>query len=104
MFPIVIFTEFFLWSCTHGTVGLMQMRGVNQPKEKSESANSNEDNPCSISRSRRRLASQEAWDTEERPFRMLKVLLIETRRINRIRLSLGRNNKVNHEILMSSDK
>ena len=32
----------------------------------------------------------EARDTEERPFRMLKVLLIETRWINRICLSLGR--------------
>ena len=52
MFPVtvVIFTEFFLWSCTHGTVGLMQMRGVNQPKEKSESADSNEDNPCIIAK------------------------------------------------------
>ena len=50
MFPVVIFTEFFLWSCTHGTVGLMQMRGVNQPKEKSERADSNEDNPFSIAK------------------------------------------------------
>ena len=53
MFPVVIFTEFFLWSCTHGTVGLMQMRGVNQAKEKSESADSNQENPCIHCRSRR---------------------------------------------------
>ena len=42
------FHGIFLWSCTHVTVGLMQMRGANQPNEKSDSADSNEDNPCSI--------------------------------------------------------
>ena len=41
---------FFLWSCTHVTLGLMQMRGVNQPNEKSDSADSVQHNPQSMAK------------------------------------------------------
>jgi len=43
----VIF-QFFQWCCTHDTVGLMQMRGVNKAKEKSESADSVQNNSLSM--------------------------------------------------------
>ena len=71
------FHRIFQWSSTHVTVGLMQMRGANQPNEKSDSADSNEDNPCSIAKVAG--TDLERGPGHERPFRMLKVLLIVTR-------------------------
>ena len=70
-------------------VGLTQMRGVNEPNEKSDSSDSVQHNPQSMAE----VARNETRDTEERPFRMLKVIIIETRGIPRLCLSLGRKGK-----------